>query len=343
MNQPLVSVVLPVYNVEAYLDRCVRSVVNQTYGNLQILLVDDGSPDRCPELCDAWAEKDPRIQVIHKENAGLGMARNTGIEHAAGDYICFFDSDDYIEPDTIEKTWDLARRDGSEIVLFGHRIQNREGQLTREVVPCPPRWIYSGSQVQEELLPRLVAPDTATGERSNLSLSACMCLFSMELIRRANWRFVSEREIISEDVYSLLVLYRHVRQVSILPQALYVYCENPASLTRTYRPDRYQRICRFYTASVELCRRLDYSPEVIRRLDYPFLSFTIGALKMLVRAAVPLPEKLRAFRRILRDDTLQEVLRETDLRRETPARKALLLGIRGRHTLLCYCMVRAKA
>ena len=106
MIQGLVSVVLPIYNVEKYLDRCIESVVGQTYKNLEIILVDDESPDGCPKKCEDWAKRDKRIKVIHKENAGLGYARNTGIENATGEYICFFDSDDYVEKDTIEKAYD---------------------------------------------------------------------------------------------------------------------------------------------------------------------------------------------------------------------------------------------
>ena len=98
-EQPLISVIVPVYKVEAYLDQCVESIVNQTYRNLEIILVDDGSPDRCPEMCDAWAKKDSRIKVVHKENGGLGDARNAGIAVASGDYFGFIDSDDWCEPD----------------------------------------------------------------------------------------------------------------------------------------------------------------------------------------------------------------------------------------------------
>ena len=103
MNTGLVSIVIPIYKSEKYLDECIRSIVEQSYRNLEIWLVDDGSPDACPRICDEWAQKDSRIHVIHKKNAGSGMARNTGMENATGEYICFFDSDDYLLPDAKEK------------------------------------------------------------------------------------------------------------------------------------------------------------------------------------------------------------------------------------------------
>lgn len=99
----VVSVIVPVYNVEKTLDRCVSSIVAQTYPDLEIILVDDGSPDGCPRKCDDWAKKDPRIRVIHQENGGLSAARNTGLDIATGGYIAFVDSDDWVEPDYIEK------------------------------------------------------------------------------------------------------------------------------------------------------------------------------------------------------------------------------------------------
>ena len=94
---PLISVIVPVYKVEQYLDECVQSIRKQTYTNLEIILVDDGSPDRCPEMCDDYAKQDSRIKVIHKNNGGLSSARNAGLEVMSGDYFGFVDSDDYIE------------------------------------------------------------------------------------------------------------------------------------------------------------------------------------------------------------------------------------------------------
>lgn len=103
MKMSLISVIIPIYKVEPYLDHCVQSIVEQTYNDLEIILVDDGSPDNCGAMCDSWAEKDPRIKVIHKPNGGVSDARNKGLEIATGNYICFIDADDYVSPCLMEK------------------------------------------------------------------------------------------------------------------------------------------------------------------------------------------------------------------------------------------------
>ena len=115
---PAISVIIPVYKVEPYLDACVSSVVGQTFSDLEILLVDDGSPDRCPELCDAWAKKDPRVRVIHQENGGLSAARNTGIEAATGEFLAFVDSDDMLEPDALRRAWEAQQACQADLVIF---------------------------------------------------------------------------------------------------------------------------------------------------------------------------------------------------------------------------------
>lgn len=104
-NYPLISVIVPIYKVEKYLSKCIESILKQTYGNLEIILVDDGSPDKCGEICDDYALKDKRIKVIHKQNGGLSSARNVGIDISEGEYIGFVDSDDYIEPYMYEKLY----------------------------------------------------------------------------------------------------------------------------------------------------------------------------------------------------------------------------------------------
>ena len=118
----MISVIVPIYNVEKYVNKCVESIVNQTYTNLEIILVDDGSPDRCPEICDEWAKKDSRIKVIHKKNGGLSDARNAGMKIASGDYVAFVDSDDWVEPDIYSTLINLIDKYNSDIAICDLRM-----------------------------------------------------------------------------------------------------------------------------------------------------------------------------------------------------------------------------
>lgn len=125
----LISVVVPIYKVEEYLDRCIQSIIDQTYENLEIILVDDGSPDNCPTICDAWAKKDRRIQVIHKENGGLSSARNTGMKVLTGKYVCFIDSDDYIELDMIETMHNSILKDDFDVCVCNTYNIDQNGNI----------------------------------------------------------------------------------------------------------------------------------------------------------------------------------------------------------------------
>lgn len=122
----LISVIVPVYKVEAYLDRCVQSIVDQTYTNLEIILVDDGSPDRCPQMCDEWAKRDERIRVVHKENGGLSDARNAGMEIARGEYVAFVDSDDWIALHYVERLYAAIQETGVKLAACGVRFVESE-------------------------------------------------------------------------------------------------------------------------------------------------------------------------------------------------------------------------
>lgn len=125
----LVSVIVPVYKVESYICRAVDSLLNQTYRNLEIILVDDGSPDKCPKICDDYGHRDSRIRVIHKKNGGLSDARNVGLKVATGKYITFLDSDDYISLDAIEKFLRIAQEQNVDVVCCGLNLIDDHGEI----------------------------------------------------------------------------------------------------------------------------------------------------------------------------------------------------------------------
>ena len=120
-QQPKVSIVVPIYNVESYLERCIQTLLNQTLKDIEIILIDDGSPDHCPQICNEYAQKDSRIKVIHKKNAGLGYARNSGLEIARGKYLAFVDSDDYVEANMYEILYNKIKDSNSDVVFCNYK------------------------------------------------------------------------------------------------------------------------------------------------------------------------------------------------------------------------------
>ncbi len=136
VDPPEISVIVPVYNTEDYLRQCLDSLSAQTMENIEIIVVDDGSTDRSPKICDEYAEKDPRMIVIHRENGGLSAARNSGLDIAQGEYVLFVDSDDWVEPDFCKVPLDAARQTGADLVIF-QRMWHREGEEAELQPPFP--------------------------------------------------------------------------------------------------------------------------------------------------------------------------------------------------------------
>jgi glycosyltransferase involved in cell wall biosynthesis len=135
MENELVSIIVPVYKVEKYIHKCVHSILNQSYDNLEIILVDDGSPDDCGKICDEMKLIDNRIVVIHQKNGGLSVARNTGINNAKGNYLAFVDSDDWIDANMIETMYTVAKENNSDLVICGINYYDGDGYLTKTISP----------------------------------------------------------------------------------------------------------------------------------------------------------------------------------------------------------------
>ncbi|MBO7253342.1 MAG: glycosyltransferase family 2 protein [Oscillospiraceae bacterium] len=215
-NRPLISVIVPVYKVEEYLGRCVDSLLSQTYDNLQIILVDDGSPDNCGRICDSYAEKDSRIQVIHKSNGGLSSARNAGLEIATGEYIAFLDSDDWIEPEAYETMLALAQKYGVKLVCAGRYDVYGDN---RKVGLCPKKEeVISG----EELAARIFLWD-------NIDSSAWDKLYHKSLFRQIRYPLGK----ICEDVPVTYKIALDAGQVAMCPKPFVNYYHRPGSITTT--------------------------------------------------------------------------------------------------------------
>lgn len=175
-EQILVSIIIPVYKVEEYLSRCIESVTRQTYSNIEVILVDDGSPDNCPQLCDELAKKDSRIEVVHKKNGGLSTARNAGLDVAKGDFICFVDSDDWICHDALEYSVGLAQMHSADMVETG--IYCTEKFVT-EIPVSEKVSILSGKSILQDYM---------FSTTKGAGYSVCKCMFSSKVLQNLRFR-----------------------------------------------------------------------------------------------------------------------------------------------------------
>ena len=212
MNNPLISVIVPVYKVEPYLRRCLDSLVGQTYTNLEILLVDDGSPDRCGAICDEYAARDSRITVIHQKNGGVSAARNTGLDAAKGEWLGFVDSDDWIEPEMYAALLEAAVRTGADIAVCGKWLEyaRRSKQVCWET---------------EQLLTREEAMGQLLDDRQMQN-----SLWD-KLVRRE--LFAGIRFPVGKRYEDLAVMYRVIEQASrvcCLPRPMYHYLQRQGSI-----------------------------------------------------------------------------------------------------------------
>ncbi len=212
-----VSVIIPIYKVEKYLDECIRSVVKQSHTNLEIILVDDGSPDACPAMCDKWADKDDRIQVIHKENGGLSDARNAGMKTMTGDYVLFVDSDDYLANNMVEELLEKANQYSCDIVMCNKTVvtkTNQKKELDDESVQ-----VFEGDDIVENYL----------YQRNDFCSGIWNKLIKMEIIKDLEF----PKGINSEDYYMYSFIYYRAKKMIKYNKCLYYYRIRKGSICKS--------------------------------------------------------------------------------------------------------------
>ena len=214
----LISVIIPVYKVEKWLNQCVSSVANQTYKNLEIILVDDGSPDECPRMCDEWKKKDSRVYVLHKRNGGLSDARNAGLEVCTGNWIMFVDGDDFVNQDMIRIALGVAKKNHSDLVAFDYMQVAEDCNTVSEYTSG----IYEEKYLRDELLRAFVK----TGKGSMVAWNK---LYSKELWQVL--RFPVGK--IHEDEYVIIDILEQVQCATVIDSKLYYYRQRQGSIMST--------------------------------------------------------------------------------------------------------------
>lgn len=309
---PYISIIVPIYNVEKYLDRCVNSIINQTLKNIEIILVDDGSPDSCPRKCDDWAAKDYRVKVIHKRNAGLGFARNSGLEIATGEYVYFVDSDDYIDLAAAEKLYSAAKSNNVDICLAGICHENGDGNIRKNPAKYAGKLFYQ-DEIVKIVLAGMLGSDLTGKKNTSLPMSAWQGIYRREWIERYKLRFPSERQFISEDIIFHLHALPLAGSLMYISDCLYYYDNsNQSSLTRKYNSERFDKVGVLYLEEKRLISDLPNQQKLLQRAQNLYLGNVRVCLKQIVAKS---KEEGKAFaikeiEKIVNDPTLQTVLAE---------------------------------
>lgn len=307
-----ISVIIPVYNAEKYLKRCVDSVREQSYGNLEIILVDDGSPDGCPQMCDTFAAEDDRIKVIHKENAGVAAARNTGLDAAEGEYLAFVDSDDYIEPVMYAEMMKQAERFSCDFVMCDciKEFPDYSELYTHDIR----QGYYDKNQLQNEYYPHLLMMETVEYPPT---ISNCLCLFKRDLLSRdgKELRYVPGIRF-SEDLLFGARLMRAADSFFYMKgKAFYHYFMNPASATHTYAPDKWDNYLRLHR-EIRCCFWKDSGYNFQHQVDLCLLFFlynTIGDIRY--TNTMEYSEKIKKIRDILADKNVRQMFHRVRIRK----------------------------
>ena len=234
---PKVSVIVPVYNVEKYLERCMRSLMKQTLHDIEIIMVNDGSPDHCPQMCEKYAEKDSRIKVIHKMNAGLGLARNSGLEAATGEYVAFVDSDDYVDVKMYESLYLSAIHENADAAFCGFYIEMKKG-VWAESREVDENKVWVGDEINNFMLDMIACAPYEKQERK-YQMSVWHAVYRRSLIGENKINFISERDVVSEDIPFQVDFLKKARKITYLKDNVYSYCLNDSSLTKSFKLGKY--------------------------------------------------------------------------------------------------------
>lgn len=337
----LITVIVPVYNVEQYLLRCVESIQKQTYKNLEIILVDDGSPDNCPQMCDRLASEDSRIKVIHKENAGQGLARNDGLAIANGAYVTFVDSDDWISESHIEHLYAAIERAQADVVLGNHTVVGADGTMSERSIPLK-EGQYEGDAIMEAILLPLIGSDVNSHNDILINSSVSMNLYKMDLIKAHDVKFISERYAVAEDFFFNVDFFYYSKKVVFVKEMGYYYFQNAESTCNKYDPKRFERTLNYYQTICERTEKYGWKNRIEHRIERSFLMKIRVAIRNIVTSELKRKDKLCEIRDILGHETVRNVLAQYPIDTYIPSMRFLAKMMRSQRVVTVYYLMKLR-
>lgn len=297
------SVVVPVYNVEKYLKRCIHSILEQNYENYEIILVDDGSTDNSGKICDELAQQNEKIKVIHKTNEGLGLTRNVGLDLSSGDFVFFVDSDDYIGNDMFNIINDILLNNKFDVCVFGINKVTKDGAVLPISEKFPSDTFDKANLVSMCLGEPLKNDSFEVGP-------AWKAVYNKRFLDRHKIRFLSEREVLSEDYLFSAAVCSEASRIHFCNVPFYFYCDNETSLTNSYRKDRPLRAIRLYHMMMDLIIRKKLGQNAVNRVTNNLLINILVSFKHIsLNGGMNSKEKYKEIENICMNKELLNILK----------------------------------
>lgn len=335
---PKFSIIIPIYNAEEYLSQCLESVVNQTYTNLEIICVIDGSPDNSLEICRKYADKDERIKVFYKENGGTHTARNKGLEMACGEYVMFMDPDDWLDLDTLECLAEKIEKHNLDVIRFNYIREFADSHVKKQNTFLKDT-VYSGEECFTLLrrMVGLIGDELKHPENFNFLASVCFNAYRKKLITDTKIEFFNIREIgtFSDGLFNI-ELFKHVKSFLFLDKGFYHYRKtNSQSATSNYRenfPEKQSLLFRTIEDALKDCFTEDMKKAFSNRI-------AIGTMELCLNALISnklFSEKRKEIKSILNDDVHKKAISSLEMKYLPLKWKAYFGFMKMRNVYLVY-------
>ena len=314
-----ISIIVPVYNTENFLEQCLDSLLSQTYKDIEIILLNDGSTDHSGEICDEFARKDTRVIVIHQPNKGLSETRNIGIEVSSGDYIMFVDSDDWIEPTTCEDAIKLGKKLDADIVFWSYWQEFNKKSVKKKVLKTKQDFkLFIHNGVKTSLHRRmfgLLEDELKTPENMDSLVTATMKLYKASLLKQNNIFFVDCRLIGTEDALFNIYAFGHCSRALFLNQEYYHYRKyNPNSLSSNHQSDLFYKWKNLFTFMQAYIQANQLGKEYLQALNNRICLSVVGlGLTILNKSSTP-REAIALLSHVLHDEMYSKAFQNLALR-----------------------------
>jgi len=338
-----ISVIIPVYKVEKYLKQCVDSVLNQTYHNIEVILVDDGSPDECPNICNSYMVEDCRVKVVHKKNGGQSSARKAGMELVSGQYVMFVDGDDWLELDTLELCLaEIEKNPDIGCIMFSYVKEMQSASIQMHIMDDSIHLI--GKEAEDKIYRRLFGLSTyelKNPERMENITSCCMKLYKVEYAKKGQYFDINEIGSCEDGLFNIYALYE-CENMMYLDKQLYHYRKIKNSATNSFRPRLVEQwenlfsIMKGIIAEKKLGQ--GYEEALTNRIA---LSITAIGLNELRNQGNNIFEHIRNIREYLKSEMYRNAIRKVSIEHMPLAWKTLMIACKCKSAFGVYMILNA--